>query len=416
MNAYTIIIACSLIVIISFVFNWVADKTNIPSVLMLIGLGIGIQFLARKQGINEKELGLDAILEILGNVGLVFIVLEAALDLKLERKKLRLLVQSFATATLGFAGSMFAIGYFFQLIYPESSFYTCLIYAAPLSIMSSAIIIPSVGSLRGKKREFMVYESTFSDIIGIMVFYFMMGAEGSNNAQEVGSEIVLNILATVALSVIASFLLVFVIQRLTMQVKLFLIVAVLMLLFAIGKSFHLSSLLLILVFGLLLNNTKVFFRGRIANYFQHDTVERILHDFHTLILESAFLIRTFFFVVFGFSITLSSLYSWQIALYGGIITLIFYVVRLTVLGTIARKHILPEIWIAPRGLITILLFFSIQKSKGFVIHGFDTGLLLYPIFITSIIMTLGLLTHKGTKLSEAVIQQLPRLPKSKDQS
>jgi Kef-type K+ transport system membrane component KefB len=407
MNAYYIIIACSLIVIISSLFNWVSKLTNIPSVLLLIGLGMIIRWGTNQFGLSDKELGLDNLLEILGNVGLVFIVLEAALDLKLEKKKLPLLFRSFIVAAVGLSATMFGLAYLFTFFFPSASFYTLLVYATPLSIMSSAIIIPSVNALRGAKKEFMIYESTFSDILGIMVFYFLMGAIGNSNSNEIALEIVLNTFATIVLSVLASFLIVFLMQHLTMQVKLFPVIAVLILLFAVGKSFHLSSLLLILVFGLILNNTTVFFRGKVGRYFDHQIVGKLLGDFHTLTLESAFLIRTFFFVLFGFSIIVTSLYDWRIAVYGVLISAVFYLIRFVCLILFARKHLFPEVWIAPRGLITILLFFSIAKNNQLNIPGFDSGMLLYPIFITSFIMTIGLLTHKGKKFSEAVKEQLP---------
>lgn len=45
METYPLIIGISLIIIISFLFNVIAKKTNIPSVLLLIGLGVLLQFL-----------------------------------------------------------------------------------------------------------------------------------------------------------------------------------------------------------------------------------------------------------------------------------------------------------------------------------------------------------------------------------
>ena len=54
-----------------------------------------------------------------------------------------------------------------------------LVYAVPLSIVSSAIVIPSVGSLMPEKKEFMIYEGTFSDILGIMFFYFLVENVGA---------------------------------------------------------------------------------------------------------------------------------------------------------------------------------------------------------------------------------------------
>ena len=117
--------------------------------------------------------------------------------------------------------------------------------------------------------------------------------------------IIVNIVITIVISVVVAYGMVYLFQHLRMQVKLFLIIAVLILLFAVGKFFHLSSLLIILAFGLVLNNTDIFFQGRLSKYFNHEQVKPILHDFHNLTLESAFLIRTFFFVVFGLSISVS---------------------------------------------------------------------------------------------------------------
>ena len=87
MNPYLLIIAISSVIILSFFFNIIAQKTNIPSVLMLIGLGIGAKAVMDSNNLGNNDLQLDSLLEVLGNIGLVMIVLEAALDLKLEKSK-----------------------------------------------------------------------------------------------------------------------------------------------------------------------------------------------------------------------------------------------------------------------------------------------------------------------------------------
>jgi NhaP-type Na+/H+ or K+/H+ antiporter len=408
MNPYLLIIALSSVIVLSFFFNIISKKTNIPSVLMLIVLGISIKLVMNMTELRDKDLGIDSLLEILGNIGLVMIVLEAALDLKLERKKAGLLLRSLAVSAVSLAGSIVLIGALFYYIFPGSDYYTCLIYAVPLSIMSSAIIIPSVGGLRGEKKEFMVYDSTFSDILGIMVFYFMLGEEGTVGGTSFGG-IVSNLGATILMSIVVAYGLVYIFQHLKMQVKLFLIIAVLMLMFALGKYFHLSSLLTILAFGVVLNNTDIFFGGRLSKYFDKQAVKPILHDFHNLTLESAFLIRTFFFVLFGISITLSSLYDWRVAINGAVIVLILYGIRFVALRFIAPKHVFPELYIAPRGLITVLLFFVILKDERINIPGFDAGLLLYPIIITSLIMTIGLIMHQGEKVTDVLFNRLPHV-------
>ncbi|MFT6922751.1 MAG: NhaP-type Na+/H+ or K+/H+ antiporter [Crocinitomicaceae bacterium] len=413
MNTYVLIMALAGIIILSFFFNIISKKTNIPSVLLLILLGMGLKIGLQSAGIF-KDVELDSILEILGNVGLVMIVLEAALDLKLEKEKMGMIFKAFLVALLGIGGSMFALGAFFVYIFPSAGWYTAILYAIPLSIMSSAIIIPSVGGLRGEKKEFMVYESTFSDILGIMVFYFMLGADGHAGGGSIAWEIVLNILGTMVLSVIVAYVMVYLFQHLQMQVKLFLIIAVLLLLFAVGKYFHLSSLLIILAFGLVLNNTDVFFRGFLKKYFDKEKVRPILHDFHNLTLESAFLIRTFFFVVFGLSITVSSLYNAQVAINSFAIVGILFAVRFVILRFTARDHLFPELFIAPRGLITVLLFFVLAKYDGVKIENFDTGLLLYPILISSLVMMIALILNRGEKVTDVLFHSIPLINSSTD--
>lgn len=255
----------------------------------------------------------------------------------------------------------------------------------------------------------MVYESTFSDILGIMIFYFMIGADDNSVERNIAVEILLNIVVTVVLSIVVAYGMVYLFQHLQMQVKLFLVIGVLLLLFAVGKYFHLSSLLIILAFGIVLNNTDVFFRGRLSNLFDREKVAPILHDFHNLTLESAFLIRTFFFVFFGLSITLSSLANWQVAVNSFAIVTILYLVRYLSLRIFAKEFLLPELFIAPRGLITVLLFFVLEKSETIRIAAFDTGLLLYPILITSIIMMIALISYKGEKVKDVLFHRLPLL-------
>ncbi|MFV0267993.1 MAG: hypothetical protein ACK5HT_12755 [Draconibacterium sp.] len=58
-----------------------------------------------------------------------------------------------------------ALSFILVAVYPQVEYVKALVYALPLSIMSSAIIIPSVANLSNYKREFMIYESTFSSLI-----------------------------------------------------------------------------------------------------------------------------------------------------------------------------------------------------------------------------------------------------------
>lgn len=394
-NSYVLIIAASVIIVLSFLYNIIAERTNIPSVLLLILTGMGINILLSETGV--EDLNLMPVLEILGIVGLIMIVLEAALDLELSREKMPLIGKTLLVALLCLLGSSFGIAWLIQQFY-EASYLQSLIYAIPLSIMSSAIIIPSVTNLIGDKREFMIYEAAFSDILGIMFFYFMLSLlESGGGKAAVGFG--MNFVITVVVSFVASYALIYLFKDLKGHIRLFLLIAVLLILYAAGKLLHLSPLLIILIFGLMLSNHQMFFRIFKDFFSEHDPIEEIEKEFHLITLETAFVVRTFFFVVFGMTITLSSLIGLQVFLVSAAVLGALYAVRILFLKFITPKNVIPELWIAPRGLITILLFFAIPEEVH--MPAFDNGILLYVIIISSLIMSIALIAQKANGKSAA---------------
>ncbi len=385
---YDILIICG-VVIISYSLGWVSKLTKIPSVLLLILLGIGFQFLLKELDLSISPRIMD-LLELLGIVGLIMIVLEAALDLKITKDKKGLIGKAFIVAFLALAGSSIGISYII-IYFLQFDFYTALVYAIPLSVMSSAIIIPSVRQLPEKKKEFMIYESTFSDILGIMLFYFVVDANENATTTSTVIEVVINVGITAFLSVILSYLLVLIFQRVRDNARLFLLISILIMLYSIGKIFHLSSLIVILVFGLTLSNYKLFFSGKLKKFIASDILKEINKEFHLVTLESAFVVRTFFFVVFGMTLDLQSLFNIETAIISLCLVAALYVVRFIFLR-LFLKDILTELFIAPRGLITILLFFGIPGK--YLQDSFSSGILLYTILFTGIIMTIGMMLHK----------------------
>ena len=172
-SSYNLIIEFSVIIILSFLFNGLSKKTNVPAVLMLIALGLGLQYVLKY--FTSEAVDFFPILEVLGIVGLIMIVLEAALELELKREKLFPILKSMAIALIGLMASTWAAASILYYYIPEMTMQSAWLYATPLSILSSAIIIPSVSGLKKKKKEFHIYESTFSDILGIMLFLLFDG-------------------------------------------------------------------------------------------------------------------------------------------------------------------------------------------------------------------------------------------------
>lgn len=381
-----LIILCSLVVL-SYLFSIVSQYVRVPSVLLLLFAGISFRLVADAYGL---DFGFSPqLVESLGVVGLIMIVLEAGLDLKLGRDKIKLIRDSFFSALFIFIIStalLTAILHYWL----DEPVHKCLVYAIPLSIMSSSIVIPSINPLSASKKEFLVYEASFSDILGIIVFNYFTAKE-IFTFQSVGT-FGLSIVFSILLSVVLSFILLLILAKTKLNIKFFLIFSLLILIYATGKILHLPSLIIILVFGLLINNWEKLKWQKLLNYFPHHQVHDLRHLLHSVTAETSFLIRTFFFLLFGFSISLKFLSEQEILLVGGLIVLAMFVVRILYLRFFVRTNLFPEAFFIPRGLITIVLFYKIPEELK--LSNFNDGLLFFIILTTSIIMALGMMFYK----------------------
>ena len=326
MNTEEILIVICTLIVVSYLFSIASQYIRIPSVLLLLFAGIGFRALA---DFNQFEISFSAkLIESLGVVGLIMIVLEAGLDLKLGRDKVKLIRDSFFSALFIFVISTVLLSIILNYWLHEP-FNKCIVYAIPLSIMSSSIVIPSIHPLTAQKKEFLVYEASFSDIIGIIVFnYFIAG--DVMKWKSIGMFGV-NIGLSIVLSLLLSFLLLIILAKTRLNIKFFLIFSLLILIYAGGKIFHLPSLLIILAFGLLINNWEKLKWKKLLNYFPHEQVEALRHLLHSVTAETSFLIRTFFFLLFGFSISLNFLSQSEVVMVGSLIVLALFVIRIVYL-------------------------------------------------------------------------------------
>ncbi len=392
-SPYTLIIGSSVVLILSFFYGELSKKTSVPSVLMLIVTGVLINLGLKAAGLGDIDI--FSTLELLGIVGLIMIVLEAALELKLSRDKLVPISIALAVALVGLLLSAWITAIILEYFIEGMTSLQAWIYAVPLSILSSAIIIPSVANLKKEKKEFHIYESTFSDILGIMVFYFLVGKMPNGETGSHGGGFLafgITTIVTIVLSLVFSYLIVILFQNIKSHTKQFLLISVLLLLYSVGKMYHLSSLILIFLFGLVIANMDMFFRGPLKKWLHKSKADGIYEGLHVVTLETAFVVRTFFFVIFGMTIVFSSLASWSVIGVSLICVVVIYLIRWALLRVSIGADIEPQLFIAPRGLITILLYYAIPEEAK--VAGFSEGILLFIIILTSIIMTWAMIKDK----------------------
>ena len=399
MNTLSILIVLPLLVVFSYLFDAIARKTKFPSVILLMFTGIIIRTATNLYGFTDFGF-LDKLIPVLGTVGLILIVLEGALELDIKKEKLPVILKGFFAAALILILNIIAVSWAFEnLLNLEHK--TAVIFAIPLAIISSAVAIPSAAGLLNREKEFVVYESTFSDILGIMIFNYAIRQFESNQTLISADSIValgLQIIGVIVVSLIITYLLFQLLQKIEHHVKFFLILALLVLVYAFGKFFHLPALVTIFIFGLFLSNVKALLPGFMQRYLDLNQTEKGLHEFHILTAESTFLVKTFFFLFFGFSISLVEFSSIAPFIYGVLIFGIMLLIRyLYFIVTTFKIKPSPLVYMSPRGLISILLFLQI-KEVTFVntsLSIIDEQVLLVVILASMLMMTLG--TMKKTK-------------------
>ena len=405
MNTLAILFVLPLLIIFSYIFDSIAKKTKFPSVILLMFTGMLIRLGVDFYGEVELQF-LDQLIPVLGTLGLILIVLEGALELDIERKKIPLILKGFLAALVILIANIVGLSFIFETVLLLERT-TAVVYAIPLSIISSAVAIPSASGLLTKDKEFVVYESTFSDILGIMAFNYAL-TQYQNQAPLIGMqplfELGLQIVGVIAISIAITYCLFQLLQQIDQHIKFFLILALLVLVYAFGKYFHLPALVTIFIFGLFLKNVTALLPQFLQKHLNIEKTHQGLHEFHLLTAESTFLVKTFFFLFFGFSISFGQFDSIMPLLYGSLILVVMIGVRYVYfLLTQFNLKPGPLMYMSPRGLISILLFLQIKDidfiSKTTLI---DERVLLVVILLSMFVMTFGNLKHKTPEENEEV--------------
>jgi Kef-type K+ transport system membrane component KefB len=311
--------------------------------------------------------------------------------LTISKEKLPLIARALSSAAVLLGVTSGLIALIFMSFY-ETSFKQALIHAIPLSIISSAIAIPSVKSLEHSTREFVVYESTFSDVLGIIFFNIVLTdhTSGWNSLVNFSWELTL----IFAISILSTSFLIFLLNHSASRIRFFLVFAILILTYSVAKSWHLPSLILVLIFGLVLNNFGLLDYRITRKVFNFERISEISREIRLMTIETAFIIRTFFFLLFGYSINLALLANTEVMWVGALIIAITLLLRFLFLRYFLRIYSASLMLITPRGLITILLFYSIPVGQR--MEKLSEGVLFIVIGFTAVMMTVGLLIDKET--------------------
>lgn len=388
MSTAIIIAICSLL-LLAYAFDITAPRTRVPAVILLLLLGWVV-----KQGVIFFDInipGLDAFLPVLGSVGLILIVLEGALELELNRSKLGVVLRCVLAALLPILMLSFGMAFLFSH-YLGYSFRDSIINVLPLSVISSSIAISAARNLPVRGREFVVYESSLSDIFGVLLFNFFTLNETIDSGALTSFSF--QLILIIAVSFVATILLSYMLNKIDHHIKFAPIILLVILIYEVSKVYHLPALLFILLFGLFLGNLDEIKQVRWIQRLRPDKLDKEVHKFREIVTEATFLIRSLFFLLFGFLMQSNELLNIDSLGWSLVFVAAIFVTRLIVL-LITRTPLIPYVFFAPRGLITILLYFAIKPSDQ--IGVVNNSLVVQVIVFTSVMMMVGMMlarTHE----------------------
>ena len=277
---YHAILIASVVLLLAFAIERIGRVSGVPAVIVMVIVGIVARPMFAAMGLTLD--GLDVTVPILGTIGLVLIVLEGALDIKLRREQLRLVSSAITMAVAGFVlcTALFAMAAVQAL---DLSYLQALIISIPFAVIGSAVAIQSSHFLPAHGRQFVIYESSISDILGVLVFFALLNSDGSFGG------VVRGLLGGGALSLllatVCSVGLALMLMHIDGHIRFIPLLAGLFALYSIGEILHLSPLIMVLLFGLALNNPKIITRFKPLRSWTDSSYETTLMQFKLLVME-----------------------------------------------------------------------------------------------------------------------------------
>ncbi|RPH28493.1 MAG: sodium:proton antiporter [Bacteroidales bacterium] len=382
-----IIITICFLLLLAYIFDISSALTKIPSVILLLLLGWAV-----REGSDLFQIhvpNLNPLLPIFGTIGLILIVLEGALELELNKSKVHIIRKSFLVALIPMIVLAFLLAFAFQY-FGQVSFKMGLVNAIPFCVISSAIAIPSVKNLTSSDKEFTIYESSLSDILGVLFFNFI-ALNSIINGGSIGL-FILQILIITIISFASVLGLSFLLSRIKHHVTYTPIILLVILIYSISKIYHLPGLIFILVFGLFLGNLDELKKFKWIEKLKPEKLHIEVAKFKGITGEATFLIRALFFILFGFLMEAKEILNtktipWAAAIVASIIIIRWITLKVSKLPTS------PLLFIAPRGLITILLFLAILPEQTIPIV--NNSLIIQTIILSVLVMMHGLMMSKN---------------------
>ncbi len=404
------------VILIGFLAHLLFRVTKIPSILLLIAIGV---LLGPLTGWITSD-ALITIAPFFGTMALLIILFEGGLELDLDTV-LRQASRASVLAVLAFVFSVASVAAFAYFVAGYSMLNSILL-AGILGATSPAICIPLVSglSVRGEIKTFLKLESALGDVLLLVTVVLVLDMQGAGKQDAFGmiTGFVMSIAVAFVISSIAGVLWSRLIGWMGQEPLAYMLTLgfVFLLYFAV-EELHGSAAIAVLMFGLMLENMGVIAGrtgDRVRRIFGIDirAEQFILNQFMKHITqELSFLIRTFFFVYLGLLLNFKNL-NLRVGLYGATIVILLLISRWVALQFLKRRARLSAgetqtvMAMLPRGLTTAVLAF-LPGQSGL------PGVELFPLYafvvivLTNVFMTVGILFAERRLARESPAEMPP---------
>lgn len=326
------VIFLGLLIFLGHVFSAIFSRVRVPDVLLLMVIGIIVGPLFG--WILPSDLGVVG--SVFASLTLIFILFESGTDISINT--LRDAWKNLAKVSLiSFVLSVVLVGILGHFVM-GLEWNASLLLGSILGGTSSAVVIPLVKQLSIKKENevVLVLESAITDVLCIVFALAFMESYKIGGVQvgKIVGKVISSFLLALMIGVAGGILWASVLDRIRkVQNSMFLTPAFVFIIYGLTEAMDFSGAIAALAFGMVMGNTE-YFEFSFLKKFSRDGMMKLEPQEKAFFRELVFVLKTFFFVYIGLSIPFNNMSA---LLYGGLITLVLFVMRLLLIKFIIGK-------------------------------------------------------------------------------
>lgn len=332
MDISIIIIALGLLVLFSHVFSALFSKTKVPSVLLLMLIGLVVGPILHL--IGPEQLGRAG--NVFTTVTLICILFESGTGLNMEMMRKSIGGASMITF-LNFICMLVICGLIGRLLLGLDWMHSFYLGAA-IGGTSSAIVIPMLGELKPgpKASAVLLLESTLSDVFCLAVALALMSGIESDDLSfgDAALGMTISVLFAILIGLAVGVVWLIVLRKYLKRLpnSMFTSFALAFVLYGLCDIFGWNGGLAVLSYGIVLGNLGG--SARFRRWFRLEERTQMNSKERNFFSEIVFVLKTYFFVYIGICIQLKN--PWHLMI-GAVIVALAFASRTLVTATLGRK-------------------------------------------------------------------------------